>query len=82
MDELEVLQNDDDVMEKLQRRAHQNDRTAEEEVCEILRDAVKSEGDTPVGLGTRLANTFRGVGIEEEIEELRGYPVEPIEFDP
>ena len=84
MAELEVLQIDDDVMERLQRRALQHGRTAEEEVCEILRDAVKSEGDcTPIGLGTRLAETFRGVAIEEdEIQELRGYPVEPIEFDP
>ncbi|HEX7677458.1 MAG TPA: toxin-antitoxin system [Thermoanaerobaculia bacterium] len=82
MDELEVLQIDDDLMEKLQQRAHQDGRTAEEEVCEILRDAVKSEGDTPIGLGTRLAARFRGIGLKEEIPELRGYPVEPIEFDP
>ncbi|HEX9459973.1 MAG TPA: toxin-antitoxin system [Thermoanaerobaculia bacterium] len=82
MSELDVLQIDDDVMEKLQRRAHQNGRTAEEEVCEILRDAVKSESDRSVGLGTRLAARFRGIGLKEEIPELRGYPVEPIEFDP
>ena len=82
MSELDVLQIDDDVMEKLQQRAQQHGRTAEEEACEILRDAVKSEDNKPIGLGTRLAETFRGVGIEDEIEELRGYPVEPMEFDP
>jgi len=54
----------------------------EEEVREILRDAVKSEDGAPLGLGSRLAATFRGVGIEEEIHELRGYPVVPIEFGP
>ena len=49
---------------------------------EILRDAVKSEDGAPVGLGTRLAAIFHGVGIDEEIAELRGYPVVPIELDP
>jgi hypothetical protein len=35
-----------------------------------------------MGLGSRLAARFRGIGIEEEIPELRGYPAEPFEFDP
>jgi antitoxin FitA len=90
MARLVIRQLDDDVKEKLELRAHRNGRSTEEEVREILRDAVKGEGSAPVkseasttvGLGTRLAATFRGVGIEEEIPELRGYPVEPIEFDP
>lgn len=68
----------DDVLKKLQRRAQRNGRSLQEEVREILRDAVKSE---PVGLGTQLMATFRGVGIEEEIQELRGYPVVPADFD-
>ena len=72
---------DDDVMEKLQQGAQRNGRSIEEEVREILRDAVKSEERSPVGLGSRLAATFRGVDIEEEIQELRGYPVVPIDLD-
>ncbi len=81
MAQLLVRQLDDDVKEKLQKRARSHGRSTEEEVREILRDAVKSEGRTPVGLGTQLAAIFHGVGIDEEIQELRGYPVEPIEFD-
>ena len=75
-----VVQLDDDVMERLERRARRNGRSTEEEVREILRNAVKNEGEL-VGLGTRLAATFHGVGIDEEIAELRGYLFEPIEFE-
>ena len=82
MAQLLVRQLDDDVKEKLQQRARSHGRSTEEEVREILRNAVRSEGGPTIGLGTRLAAIFRGVGIEEEIPELRGYPVEPIEFDP
>ncbi|HXH40405.1 MAG TPA: Arc family DNA-binding protein [Thermoanaerobaculia bacterium] len=82
MAQLLVRQLDDDVKEKLQQRARSHGRSTEEEVREILRNAVKGDGGTPVGLGTRLAARFRGIGIDEEIPELRGYPVIPIEFDP
>jgi plasmid stability protein len=75
-----AIQIDDDVMEKLQLRAHRHGRSTEKEVREILRNAVKSEDATPIGLGTLLTETFRGVGIEEEIPELRGYPVKPIKL--
>jgi plasmid stability protein len=82
MAQLLVRQLDDEVKEKLQRRARSHGRSTEEEVREILSNAVRSEGGTPVGLGTRLAAIFHGVGIDEEIPELRGHPFEPIEFDP
>jgi plasmid stability protein len=82
MARLVVRQLDDDVKEKLKRRARCHGRSTEEEVREVLRNAVKSEGGEPMGLGSRLAARFRGIGIEEEIPELRGYPAEPFEFDP
>jgi plasmid stability protein len=82
MAQLLVRQLDDDVKEKLQERARRNGRSTAEEVREILRNAVKSEGAPPVGLGTRLAARFRGIGLDEEIPELRGYPAEPADFDP
>ena len=73
---------DDDVIDKLHQRAQRNGRSLEAEAREILIDAVKSEGSEAVGLGTRLAARFRGIGLEEEIPELRGYPAIPFEFDP
>lgn len=81
MTELLVDEIEDDVLEKLQKRARSHGRSTEEEVREILRDAVKTEERLTEGLGSRLAATFRGVGIDEEIQELRGYPAEPIDLD-
>jgi plasmid stability protein len=71
---------EDDVLEKLQLRAYRNGGTTEQEVIEILRDAVKNDDVKSVGLGTRLAARFHGIGLEEDIPELRGYPVEPIKL--
>jgi plasmid stability protein len=82
MGELLVDEIEADVLEKLQKRASCHGRSTKEEVREILRNAVIAESDSPVGLGTQLAEIFRGVGIDEEIPELRGYPVVPVEFDP
>jgi plasmid stability protein len=71
-----------DVLEKLQQRARCHGRSTEEKVREILRTAVTTENAAAVGLGTELAGIFHGVGIDEEIPELRGHPFEPFEFDP
>jgi plasmid stability protein len=77
-----VIQLEDDVMERLQQRAHRNGRSAQEEAREILRDVVTREDSVPMGLGSRIAARFRGIGLEEDIPELRGYPAEPAVFDP
>jgi antitoxin FitA len=82
MAQLLVRQIEDDVKEDLKKRARRHGRSTEEEAREILRNAVRSERSAPVGLGTQLTAIFRGVGVDQEIEELRGYPVEPIELDP
>ena len=68
---------DDDVKERLQRRAARHGRSMEAEVRDILRDSVKEE-DQPGGeLGTEIASLFRGIGFQdrEEIPELRGFTV-------
>ena len=77
-----VIKLDHDVIEKLRQRATRYRHSLEEEVREIIRNVVESDDVKRVGLGTRLAERFRGIGLEEEIQELRGYPVVPIEFDP
>jgi len=82
MGELLVDEIEADVLEKLQERARCHGRSTKEEIRDILRNAVASESTAPVGMGTQLAEIFHGVGIEEEIAELRGYPYEPFEFDP
>jgi plasmid stability protein len=77
-----VIKLDHDVIEKLRQRASSHGRSLDEEVREILRDVGTNGDSTPVGLGTQLAAIFDGVGIDEEIAELRGHPVVPIEFEP
>jgi plasmid stability protein len=84
MAQLVVRRLDDDVKAKLQRRAKRHGRSTEEEVRDILRNAVKDDDAPPGGLGTRIAALFAGIGLREgeEIEELRGQPARPAEFDP
>jgi plasmid stability protein len=72
MAQLLVRQLDEDVKVKLQRRAHRHGRSTEEEVREILRNAVRSEGAVRAPLGSRIAARFKRVGLDEEIPELRG----------
>ena len=72
---------EDTVKRKLQRRAARNGRSMEEEVRDILRNAVKDEGRPERGLGTEIAEMFRGIGLDEPIQELRGYPIKPEKFD-
>jgi antitoxin FitA len=72
---------DDSVKRKLQRRAAKHGRSMEEEIRDILRDAVKDDGKPEKGLGTRIAERFRGIELDEPIREFRGYTIEPPKFD-
>jgi len=76
-----IRQLDDDTKAKLQRLARQHGRSTEEEVRDILRNAVRNVDDPPGRLGSRIASRFTGVGLKEEIPELRGQPVEPAQFE-
>jgi plasmid stability protein len=53
----------------------------EEEVREILRNAANETERPAVGLGTEIASLVRGSGLKFEVEELRGYPAKPLNFD-
>jgi antitoxin FitA len=81
MAQLIVRNLDDSVKRKLQRRAARHGRSMEEEVRDILRDAVRNEGKPRKGLGTEIAELFKGIELEEPIEELRGYDIKPPEFE-
>lgn len=83
MAQILVRQIEDDVKEKLQRRARQHGRSTEEEVREILRNAVRDEAGAPPKLGSWIAAQFAGLGLKPgEISELRGHPVQPAQFEP
>jgi antitoxin FitA len=80
MAQLVVRNLDDDVKAKLQQRARQHGRSTEEEVREILRNAVWDEPQTTEPLGKRLRALFADIGLEEDIPEWRGQPAKPAAF--
>jgi plasmid stability protein len=81
MAQIVVRNLDDDVKAKLQQRARRHGRSTEEEVRDILRNAVKDEGIATQPLGTRLKARFADIGLDQEISELRGQPARPADFD-
>ena len=81
MAELIIRDIDDDVIERLQRRAKKHGCSLEEMVHDILRDAAK-DAKPSGGLGSEIAARFRGIGFRDgEIRELRGYKIKPATFD-
>ena len=83
MAQLVVRDIENEVKAKLQRRAKRHGRSMEEEVREILRDATKAEGKSGKGLGTRIAEHFREIGLKpgEEIRELRDIKLQVPDFE-
>lgn len=69
------------VKRKLKQRAARCGRSMEEMARDILADAVKEEDNPRKGLGTRIAERFKGIELEEDIPELRGFTIEPPKFD-
>jgi plasmid stability protein len=82
MAQLIVRNLEGDVKEKLRRRAIAHGRNMEEEIRDILRDAVKDEGRRAARrLGSEIAALFAGIGLDRDIAELRGHPIKPAKFD-
>ena len=76
-----VIRNlDDDVKARLKKRAAQHGWSMEEEARQILRNALKEEQYTPARLGSRIAARFAGVGLSEELPELHGQTIAPMDF--
>jgi antitoxin FitA len=72
MAQLVVRNLEEDVKARLQRRANRHGHSMEEEVREILRNAVRSEERASVPLGSRMSARFVGIGLDEDIEPVRG----------
>jgi plasmid stability protein len=81
MAQLVVRNLEDSVKKRLQRRAAKHGRSMEEEVRDILRNAAKEEAGPSEGLGTEIVALFKGIGLTEDIPELRGFTIEPVKFD-
>ena len=80
MAQLVVRNIESEVKARLQRRARRHGLSMEEEVRDILRNAVTEE-ERPGGLGTEIAALFAGAGLDTEIPELHEGSIKPISFD-
>ena len=67
---------EDEVKAKLQRRAKRHKHSMEEEVRDILRDAVKREDAPTPGLGSQIAALFRPFDLQDD--ELAPFPRQPL----
>ena len=81
MAQLIVRNLDETVKRKLKKRAEKHGHSMEKEVRAILRDAVKDDDKPQKGLGTRIAERFKGIGLKEPIKEFRGFALKPPKFD-
>ena len=80
MAQLVVRNLEDGVKARLRRQARRHGLSMEEEVRDILRNAVKPEARTAIGLGSRIRSRFARSGLSEEIPELRGHKPRPAIF--
>lgn len=69
-----------DVKARLKRRAARHGSSVEEEIRQILRNAVKDENQAAFRLGSRIAARFAKVGLTKDLPELRGQVVNPADF--
>jgi plasmid stability protein len=72
---------EDDVADKLKRRAKRNARSMEDEVRHILRSAVQERPKPADKLGSRIASRFRRAGLTAALPELRGHSVRAADFE-
>jgi antitoxin FitA len=71
---------DDDVKARLKQRASQHGWSMEEEVRQILRNAVSEKTQTRLKLGSRIAARFAGAGLDEPLPELHGETIAPMDL--
>lgn len=81
MAQLVVRNLENDIKARLQARARRHRRSLEAEIRDILRRAAMTEEKPEGGLGSEIAARFRGLGLKEDIPELRGFTIEPPIFE-
>jgi plasmid stability protein len=72
---------EDDIADKLKRRAKRNARSMEDEVRHILRNAVQEGPGERRKLGSRIAQRFRRRGLTRDLPEWRGRAASAADFD-
>jgi plasmid stability protein len=80
--QLVVRNLDNDVKRRLQERAARDGRSMEEAVREILRAAaLQDDVPAPEPLGQRIARRFAGLGLSDDILEVRGQAARAADLD-
>lgn len=69
---------DDSVKSGLKARASLHGWSMEEEVRQILRQAVSEPAQTRAKLGTRIAARFVGMGLTEPLPSFCGQTIDPM----
>jgi len=72
---------EDDIHQKLRLMAQSQGQSLEEFVREMLRQVALKRAAAPNNLGTTIAQRFAQIGLKEPIEELRGRPISPLDFE-
>lgn len=74
---------EDRLKSRLQRRAKRNGHSMEAEAREILRNALREEEAPALGFGTATVALFsgQGIGLDEPIQEIRGFHMEIPDFE-
>ncbi len=81
MAQVTVRELEEEVKQRLKRRAARHGHSMEEEVRQILRSAVKDEHQPMIKLGSRIAARFAQVGLKADLPELHDQAVRPAAFD-
>ena len=69
-----------EVKAGLKQRATLHGCSMEEEVRQILRNAVSQDAQPVARLGSRIATRFAGIGLNEQLPELHQQVTAPIGF--
>lgn len=81
MAQLIVRDLEDSVKARLRRRAARHGLSMEEEIRQILRNAINQEESSDFKLGSRIASRFKRAGLTKDLPELRGHRITPADFD-
>ncbi|MGH8656300.1 MAG: FitA-like ribbon-helix-helix domain-containing protein [Gammaproteobacteria bacterium] len=81
MAQVTVRELEEEVKQRLKRRAARHGHSMEEEVRQILRNAVKDENRQVVKLSSCIAARFAQVGLKDDLPELRNQVIRPPDFE-
>ena len=69
---------DDDIKQRLKRRAAQHGISMEAEARLILANALKEKKSSSPGLGSKITARFAQAGLDEPLPELHGQKIDPL----